>query len=101
MVENLEQNKECVTKLSTNLNEDLQELVMKKHSEFLENIHSKKVSERFFFKHSDFSKIETNINLNTNDKQKDLSKSSHQTTKVLFNPDYKNVILNNFKINNK
>ena len=73
-------------KITSNMNVDLYDLVVKKNTDFIENIQSKKVSERFFFKHQDFSVLDAKIKLS--DEQ--LS-SPCNFNSILFDKEYRKV----------
>lgn len=73
-------------KLSLNNKEDLHDLIIKKNTEFLENIHSKQVTERYHFDLPDFSKLEVDVKPDIIEDQTSLA-----FNKILFNKEYKNV----------
>ncbi len=87
----MEQNAEIsltTTKLTSKLNADLYDLVVKKNTDFLENIHSEKVSERFFFKHQDFSVLDAKIKISN----EQLS-SPYNFNSILYDKEYRKVII--------
>lgn len=75
-----------IVKINSNTNSDLYDLVVKKNTDFIENIQSKKVSERFFFKHQDFSILDAKVKIS--DEQ--LS-SPCNFNSILFDKEYRKV----------
>lgn len=75
-----------LVKITSNTKEDLYDLVVKKSNDFIENIQSKQVSDRYYFKHQDFSVLDAKIKLS--DEQ--LSSPSYINS-VLFDKEYRKV----------
>jgi uracil DNA glycosylase len=67
-------------KLSTTSQEDIYDIINQKAKEFLESVHPEGVSNRFYFKKEDFSKIHSEV-----------KSEDGKFNKIFFYPNYSNV----------